>query len=560
MSEPVGRSVPSVGVKPGRRRALVRDAALWAVFATLATLENLVSHPQGAPWWEVAVGVAGLAAAVAVSRRHPLVAAAVVAALHVLPYLRLLTEAGPFPVTYLGALMVMTYLAGRRMPRARPALILLAVMGVGGVVVAIGANVTRGVADGLTYGILNWVVTMPLLLVPWLVGRYRRLYVELVSAGWERAEHLEREQRITVERERLRERTRIAEDMHDSLGHELSLIALRAGALELAPDLAERHRQAAADLRIAAANATDQLHDVIGVLRDGGSAAPTEPVRGDIADLVARAEASGMAVTLAAPVDGEPAPPMVARAAYRVVQEALTNVTKHAPGAAVTVRVTRSDDDTTVTVRNTAARGVTPPAGTSGGRGLLGLAERVRLLGGTLRTGPAGDGFEVVAVLPHTGAATPDPEPAADTPSESADHQARVRQRVRRSLIAAIVAPAGVIAGMLVLLLCYYVFAAYNSVLTPADYEALQLGQERAAMVDVLPPLQMFDAPSERLPAPPGARCEFYRPAGAPGTITYAYRLCFVDGRLVAKDLVPTGGRQLTPSPTVPTPTTKGSP
>lgn len=529
-----------------QRRALIRDAALWAALAVLVVLENIAQRPHEAPWWEVGVGVAGVAAAVAVSRRHPLAAVAVTAALHLLPYLRLVAGPGPFPVAYVVALMVMTYLVGRRMPRAQQALACFAAVGFGGLVVAIGANVVTGVPDSITYGIVNWVVTMPLLVVPWLVGRYRRLYVEMVSAGWERAEHLEREQRMIGDRERLAERTRIAEDMHDSLGHELSLIALRAGALELAPDLAEPHRKAAAELRVAAANATDQLHDVIGVLRDG-SAAPTEPVRGSVADLVARAEASGMAVTLEAAPDSGPAPPMVARATYRVVQEALTNVTKHAPGATVTVRVAQSGDETTVVLRNTAPPGDPQPARNGGGRGLLGLAERVRLLGGTLRTGPTGDGFEMVARLPHAGAAAPETEPAHDPPSASADHQAQVRRRVRRGLIGAIVAPAAVLAGMVVLLAGYYVYASYNSVLTPADYESLRVGQDRDAVVEVLPPLQMFDAPSEKLPEPPGARCEFYRPDGTPFSITYAYRLCFVDGRLVAKDIVPTGSRSATP-------------
>src|SRR5688500_17952609 len=116
-------------------------------------------------------------------------------------------------------------------------------------------------------------------LFPWLVGRYRRQQRALVAAGWEQAEQLEREQRMLAREVRLRERARIAEDMHDSLGHELSLLALRAGALELSADLDERTRAVAGQLRAGAAAATGQLRDIIDVLRDdpdpAGDAAPT---------------------------------------------------------------------------------------------------------------------------------------------------------------------------------------------------------------------------------------------------------------------------------------------
>ncbi|WP_228985509.1 histidine kinase, partial [Streptomyces sp. DH12] len=101
--------------------------------------------------------------------------------------------------------------------------------------------------------------------LPWRGGRYWRQSRELTAAGWLRAARLEEKQRFAEERARLRERARIAQDMHDSLGHELSLLALRAGVLQVAPDLPERHRAAAADLRAAAADATDRLHRIIGV-------------------------------------------------------------------------------------------------------------------------------------------------------------------------------------------------------------------------------------------------------------------------------------------------------
>ncbi|OPF71594.1 histidine kinase [Streptomyces antioxidans] len=107
--------------------------------------------------------------------------------------------------------------------------------------------------------------------LPWFVGRFCRH-----RAGWERAARLEREQRLIAEQARLR-RARIAQDMHDVLGHELSLTALSAGALKLAPGLTDGHREAAGDIRAGAAGAVDRLGEVISVLRQEPDGAPPEP-------------------------------------------------------------------------------------------------------------------------------------------------------------------------------------------------------------------------------------------------------------------------------------------
>lgn len=209
---------------------------------------------------------------------------------------------------------------------------------------------------------------------PWLGGRYWRQSRELAEAGRLRAARLEDEQRHAEERARLRERARIAQDMHDSLGHELSLIALRAGALQVAPGLAGAHRSAAADLRATAADATDRLHRIIGVLREDDEPVPLAPAGETLEQLVARAAQSGL------PVRFEPAgreagaePGGAAeRLLYRVVREALTNAARHAPGAPVVVSVVRRPAGTSVTVvNNPATGGGCAPSG--GGTGLLGL-------------------------------------------------------------------------------------------------------------------------------------------------------------------------------------------
>jgi signal transduction histidine kinase len=180
-------------------------------------------------------------------------------------------------------------------------------------------------------------------MIPWLIGRYLIQRRELLLAGWERADRLEHEQRIVAERARLLERSRIAQDMHDSLGHELSLIALMAANLEVAADLDERHRATAKQLRVAAGTATEHLQDVIGVLRADGD--HEEPGAQTIEDMVQRATGTGLEVRLIAEGDPEDVPRMVERAAFRIVQESLTNAVKHAPGARGLARSTPSSPE-----------------------------------------------------------------------------------------------------------------------------------------------------------------------------------------------------------------------
>ncbi|GAA0364065.1 histidine kinase [Actinoallomurus spadix] len=362
-----------------------------------------------------------------------------------------------------------------------------------------------------------------------------------------RAERLEREQWIIADRERLRERGRIAQDMHDSLGHELSLIALRAGALEMAPDLAGHHRAAAGELRASAAAATERLREIIGVLREHSAppldgphepAAPLVPAREDITDLVDRARASGMTVEL---LDERgnggfaPLPDMAGHAVHRIVQESLTNAAKHAPGSAVTVRLARSADETVATVTNGPPPEGAPPAVPGGGLGLVGLRERARLAGGTLRAERRDGGFEVRARLPHTAPAVSPGDDAGG--SDSLLGLARARGQARRGLVTALMVPLSIAAGLAVALLGYYLYTTENSVLGPERFERLRVGEPRSSIE--LPPVEMIDAPVGSGPAaPPGASCRYYRSDGNPLGVGDVYRLCFADGRLVAKDVI----------------------
>jgi signal transduction histidine kinase len=286
-------------------------------------------------------------------------------------------------------LAVAAYLHGRYRP-ARHDWVLLTVAAVPAVVHLV-PDVWRGAGALMTLGLF--------VVLPWLAGRFRRQQAELVSAGRERVAQLEREQELVAEHAKLRERARIAADMHDSLGHELALIALRAGALELATNMTKPNQEAAAALRASAVTATDRLRRTVGMLREAASVTSTEPPDESVEDLVDRAREAGMKVDLRHEGQREALAPTVDRAVHRVVQESLTNAARHAPGADVVVHVRHAADEVSVTVRDRAVGA--PSAPSKGGSGLTALRERVRLLGGTLHAGPSDGGFAVTARIPH---------------------------------------------------------------------------------------------------------------------------------------------------------------
>jgi signal transduction histidine kinase len=220
------------------------------------------------------------------------------------------------------------------------------------------------------------------------LGVYVATRRELAESWRERAERADAERRLREERARAEERTRIAREMHDVLAHKVSLIALHAGALELIATGDERVKEGVGLIRVTAREALQELRVVLGVLQAG---AP-EPGPADLPALVAEATRAGQRVELRD--EAGQLPPATARVVHRVVQEGLTNARKHAPGAPVTISVTRTETRVAVVVANPPDAGTTtPPLDLPGsGAGLVGLAERLRLVGGTISGGPAGDG------------------------------------------------------------------------------------------------------------------------------------------------------------------------
>jgi signal transduction histidine kinase len=216
-----------------------------------------------------------------------------------------------------------------------------------------------------------------------------------LAAQTERTE-LERAQRAVLE-----ERTRIARELHDVVAHHMSLIAVRA---ETAPyrlsDLSEPVRAEFGSLSDVAREALTEMRRLLGVLRqDQPAGLAPQPQLSELSALVDAARQSGVSVELSAPSALGQVPPGVALCAYRIVQEALSNASQHAPGAAVTVSV--DHDAGAVLLR--VANGPGGPARNEHepGHGLTGMRERVALLGGSLSAAAAPDGgFVVSAVLP----------------------------------------------------------------------------------------------------------------------------------------------------------------
>jgi signal transduction histidine kinase len=484
------------------RREWAADGLIWAALSAPIAGNRLLS-PTVAGCAGAVAAVAAVGAAVLLARRAPLAGLIIV------------VLGSVFDGNFAFAIPVLSYLAGLRTERVRPVALGFLVILAGGTVLNLGV---------LRTGPAQWfMLTLTLLAVgvfPWLVGRYRAQQGRLVSAGWERAARLEFEHRIVVRQAQLRERARIAQEMHDGLGHELSLIALGAGALQTSPGLAGTHQATAGRIREAAATATDQLREIIGVLRDEDEPAPLHPADERVEALVTRARAAGLPVTVRR--TGPAAPAAVERTAYQVVREALTNVSRHAPGAATTVELTRHGDATTVAVVNDAPVG-SPPGGTTTGLGLAGLQERLRLAGGRLTAGPTGDGgFRISADLPHRPGRGPyRPPPAVELRS--------ARRQARRSLTAAVLTPA----VLAIVAACgYYAFAAAGSVLSGDAYDRIAIGTPRGDLAPVLPDRQARQRSGGA--SPPGAECEEYSDGNFP-MADAAYRLCFAGGRLVAK-------------------------
>ncbi|MFF5970097.1 sensor histidine kinase [Streptomyces sp. NPDC012769] len=570
------------------RYALV-DVALWAVLAA-ATVFGFGEATAASTVPDLLLPLAVLAVAVPLSRRRPGVAVFLVNGLCALG-LADSTTPGNAHVLSLAAL---SCLLGARVAAARGPLTVL------GTCLAFDVAVCAALRAQPVWWFYALTVLPAALLVPWLAGRHWRGRRDLVREGWQLARSLEERQHLVAERARLTERADIAADMHDSLGHVLSLVALRAGALELSPDLTDRDRADLAELRGTIADAVEQLRETVAVLHaprepgagpgptgtglrltdEGGRTGGGLPIKDTVEDLLGRAVASGVPVRWERRGAVPALSSLVERGMYRVVQEALTNAVKHAPGGAVRVDITHEVDRTRVTVETTAppvpvpAPTPTPtatgrpgeqprPAGEAGAadtgrRGLTGLRERVYVLGGSLSTGPHDGGFRLTAVLPHQAPprlAARAADPGTDMTGagrdgggerdlgaipESAERLAQARRTARRRSVVAFAAPVAA-AAFFVPAAVHMAWQLTTGVLPPSRFDQLETGRSRTELARLLP-ARPFPYPPDHAraaPRPATTTCDFYRSGRDLFGQVDLYRLCWSGETLVAKDTLP---------------------
>ena len=370
---------------------LVAGVLVTVAYLTVAEFDGADGLPvfTGPPWlgWLLAA-VVGLP--VAVRRIWPRTVLAVVVTASTAATLLDLTRE-PYV-----AVALALYLVALREPPRRSMPVLAATLLVSSVGVFYGEAVltpSGSVAEAILLIGLVWLVVG--------VGGAAGAVVRHRRARADQAAQRERER----ERQRIQaaERLRIAREMHDIVSHHLSLIAVQAG---IANHVAEEHpaeaRKALRVIETTSRGALTEMRGMLGVLRVDPveSAAARDPAPGlaGLSELADRATTAGVTVDLDVTTIGTP-PPGVQLATYRIVQEALTNVVKHAAPAHCTVRVLADDQAMTVDVTDD---GVRPARTSSGGHGLIGMRERVTMYGGELTVGPGpGNGFTVSARIPY---------------------------------------------------------------------------------------------------------------------------------------------------------------
>jgi signal transduction histidine kinase len=369
-------------------------------------LIGVASIGFGDPWLLLPI-VAAMVIPVVFRRRYPVQAFAVAVtagAFQVLAYRR--------PVGSDLAILLLLYTLAAYRPR-RVSLLGLAVCMIGSAAAVIAWVPAR--IGALDRFFLATVIFSGTALVAWVLGdsmRYRRAYLIALE---DRAARLEAERDAQAQVAAAAERARIARELHDVIAHNVSVMVVQADgasyALQAEP---ERARQALAAISRTGRQALSEMRRLLGVLRAGDERAALAPLPGlaQLRELLDEARAAGMSVSLTTEGPARPLDEGAELAAYRAVQESLTNTRKHG-GLAVAAAVTlRYEQDGLLVQVTDDGRGAAAVTGDSAGHGLTGMRERIAMYGGTVQAGPlSGGGYQVSARLPFAG---PMPQPCPD--------------------------------------------------------------------------------------------------------------------------------------------------
>jgi signal transduction histidine kinase len=344
---------------------------------------------------EMVLGAAWIGTGFLVATRWP--AAGVVAVSLFYPFTALLDAPGPGGTGLIAMLVAAAY-AGYGAPRDRS-------------LAAVGASVVIFVVTDFAQHGATWdTIFFPAVFFPaWWTGRLVRREQRRSQEMASLAAALDAQREAAAHAAVTEERARIAREVHDSVAHSVSVMTLQIGGLrrQLEPVLTERptERDVMLGLERLGRQSVEELRAAVGVLREasGQDTSFTAPSLRNASDLVEDVAAAGLDVRLQVEGDLAALPKGLDVAAYRVVQEALTNALRHAPGASVDVAVVATPERLTVEVTDDGARTAAPAPEPVGGHGLVGMSERTSMYGGTLEAGPRADaprGFRVRATLP----------------------------------------------------------------------------------------------------------------------------------------------------------------
>jgi len=366
------------------------------VLGVLGVVEASADREFRGTFWQLAVVAAWLAGSFVVAAWWPAVGAVLVSCFY--PLTVLLDAPGPGGTGLIAVMLAMGYVGYAAPPRR--SLVAVTV----GVVIFV---VTSWTAEGFSWD----TVFFPAVFYParWagrLVSRERERSTQLV----ELTALLDAQRETAAQAAAQEERTRIAREVHDAVAHSVSVMTLQIGGLrrQLGDVLSERPQEhdVLLGLERLGRETVEELRSLVGILREPGhtdaSTAPV-PSLSRAEDLVSDVRAAGLDVDLA--VSGTPRelPRALDLSAYRILQEALTNVLRHAPGSRVRVAVDYARDGVQLRVRDDGPRAAGQPRLATeavGGHGIISMRERAQMFGGTLEAGPVDGGFEVQAQLP----------------------------------------------------------------------------------------------------------------------------------------------------------------
>jgi signal transduction histidine kinase len=383
----------STRLLPARAVDLAVDLGFMVLIAVAMLIEARIDDTTDVDGVTVALVVTAVAPLL-VRRRHPIAAlVGCFLALFALEVVIEIYQTIPLPAMLAG------YTVARKGDRRRAILL--------GVVLVPVVLVNLAIASEHAFVSAETVKTLAFVALPLALAVAARNRQDFLDALVERAETAERTREEEARRRVDEERLRIARDLHDLVAHALVAINVQAGvAAHVADPDPETNRRTFRDIKDVSGEALADLRGTLGILRAAGEEAPVAPTAGlgDLPDLRARLEAVGVEVELVVDRGPDPLPVAVESAGFRIVQEALTNVMRHAAPTAARVVVRREADEVVVEVVDAGPREQRSREGGSG-NGIRGMHERARAVGGTVEAGPApGGGWRVRARLPLVAA------------------------------------------------------------------------------------------------------------------------------------------------------------